>query len=187
MIQLDSNFQTVKAQVGGQYVAPPAGGYVFTVLEVSEAPSDAGKPMVTLTLDIAEGPSKGCFEKYPKKYRQLVNGESLPFFKGMLASFQASNTPEKIKGLVNQSLQCNPMILKGCLVGGLLRDQEYKQKDSGEIRIGQEIAYLCAASEVPNLKPAPLKKLVAQSRGASQSPGYGSAAGAPPPEDDMPF
>jgi hypothetical protein len=188
MIQLDGNFQSVKAQVGGMYVAPPAGGYVFRVLEVSEAPSDTGKPMVTLTMDVHEGPHKGVFEKYPKKYRQLVNGDSLPFFKGMLSAFQASNPTERLKGLVNHALQCNPMVLKDCLVGGLLRDQEYKQKDSGEIRIGQEVAYLCAVSEVPNLKPAPIKRLTTQGKpNASHSSGYSAPNGAPPPEDDLPF
>lgn len=185
MIQLDSNFQTEKAKTGGQYSAPPAGPYIWLVTDVSEAPSKDGKPMVTLTLDVYSGPEKGCFEKFPKKYRQLVNGDNMPYFKGMLEAFKASNPQEKIRSLINQQLHFFPMVLKGCIVGGMLRDHEYKQKDSGEIKVGQEIAYLFPVSEVGNLKPMPLKKL-SGSAGHPQS--YGGSVGAPPPEsDDMPF
>lgn len=185
MIQLDSNFQTEKAKTGGAYSAPPAGPYIWVVTDVSEEPSKEKKPMVTLTLDVYSGPEKGCFDKFPKKYRQLVNGDNMPYFKGMLEAFKASNPQEKIRGLINQQLQLYPMVLKGCIVGGMLRDHEYKHKETGEIKIGQEIAYLFAASEVNNLKPMPLKKL---SGGASHPQSYGGNSGAPAPDDsDMPF
>lgn len=184
MIQLDSNFQTEKAKIGGTYSAPPAGGYVWIVTDVSEEPSQQKKPMVTLTLDVHSGPEKGCFEKFPKKYRQLVNGDNMPYFKGMLEAFKASNPPEKIRGLVNQQFQFFPMVLKGCIVGGMLRDQEYRQRDSGEIKVGQEVAFLCPVSEVPNLKPMSLKKLSPSASGQGQS--Y-SGQSAPPPDDDCPF
>lgn len=185
MIQLDSNFQTEKAKTGGQYSAPPAGPYIWIVTDVSEAPSKDRKPMVTLTLDVYSGPEKGCFEKFPKKYRQLVNGDNMPYFKGMLESFKASNPQEKIRGLVNQQFQFFPMVLKGCIVGGMLRDHEYKKKDSGEIKVGQEIAYLFPAADLGGLKPMPIKKL-SGSAGQPQ-PHSGNAGASSHEEDFMPF
>lgn len=184
MIQLDASFQNVKAENIGQFENPPAGGYILKVIDVSDKKSESGSDMITLTLDIAEGPFEDGFGKYPKKVRQVISEKSLPYFKGMLNSFKASNPPEKLKGMVNASFQFNPMVLKGAIIGGLLRDAEYINK-SGELKIGQEIDFLCQVDEVPNLKTRALKKLT----GPMASGNTANTANNAPPhgDDDLPF
>lgn len=181
MIQLDNNFPEVPAAEGGTFEQPPAGGYVLRVLDVSDKASNAGNTMVTLSCDIAQGDHEGAFQRYPKKFFQLVNGDHLPYFKAMLNHFKESNPPEKLAGLVSQSLQFNPQKLKGTLVGACLRETEYVNKE-GNVAVGLEIWYLCPVKDVDQIKVPALKKLA---KGAQRPQAYGNNP--PPPEDDLPF
>lgn len=180
MIQLDQEFTTTEASQGGGFEPPPAGGHILRVLAASDTPSKAGNDMVTISLDIAEGEFAGAFEKYPKKFFQLVNGDHLAYFKGMLKSFEESNPPAKMKAVLS-GLQFNPEKLVGLLIGACLRETEYIAKD-GSVGVGLEIWYLCPVSDVPEIKVPALKKLP---KGTAQRP-QGNRA--PPPEDDnLPF
>lgn len=88
----------------GESVSLPAGGYICTIVGAVDMFSNSGKPMLVLLLDIAEGEYAGYFrrqfenakEKTPEAkwncvYRQLVEGKSLPFFKGLITSIEESN------------------------------------------------------------------------------------------------
>lgn len=194
MIQLDKEFTTTEAAEGGAYEPPPAGGYTFQVVDVSEEPSQAGNDMVTLSLDIADGPHEGAFERFPRKVFQLVNGDNLPYFKGMLEKFKACNSKQKLQNLVSKDLRLDASQLKGCLIGGSLRQAEYLDKNSGEVKIGMEVGYLCTLEDLATLKPQPIKKLPARrdtataGRPGYQAPRGGAQAGyKPPEEDDLPF
>lgn len=180
MIQLDEEFTTTEAATGGAYDPPTPGGYVFQVVSVSDKPSNAGNAMVTLELDIADGNFAGAFAKFPKRYFQLVNGEHLPYFKGMLRSFKESNSEEKMRGVVNQSLQFDSSKLLKALVGGCLREAEYLDR-SNQVRVGLEIAFLCPVKDVPDIKAPPLKKL------NKPAPTPSKNSSSPIPEDDLPF
>ncbi len=184
MIQLDNEYETTEAKVGGGYVAPPPGGYVLQVVEVSDKPAKSGKDMITLGLDIAEGEFQGAFERFPKPYRQLVNGDNLPYFKAMIQAFQESNDYERLRGLIEHG-SCNPHTLKGALVGGCVREAEYRS-ESGEIKVGLEIGWLCAVGKVSDIKVPKLKKL-AGSTGARQ--GYSNQVNRVPQDEDdtLPF
>jgi hypothetical protein len=183
MIQLDQEFTTTEAATGGQYDPPPPGGYVFQVVAASDNPSNAGDAMVTLSLDIVEGEHAGAFAKFPKKFFQRVNGESLPYFKGMLKAFQESNSPERLKGVVSRDLQFDSSKLVKALVGGCLREVEYLDK-TGNVQVGIEVAFLCPIKEVPDIKAPPLKKL----KGSRPAPKPSTASPAAPlPEDELPF
>jgi hypothetical protein len=177
MINLDPDFSTTEAAQGGGFETPPPGGYTFRVVDVSDKPSKAGNDMLTLSVDIATGEYKGAFEKFPKMFFQLVNGEHLPYFKALLNNFAASNNPDRMVGVLN-GLQFNAQKLKGLLIGGCLRAAEY-EKD-GEIREGREVWYFCPISEVADIKPPKMKKLA---RGGSTS----SRQAPPLDDDDLPF
>lgn len=183
MIQLDKEFTTTEAAEGGQYEAPPAGGYILQVLEVSDKDSSAGNAMVTLSFDIAEGEYQGAFAKFPKKFFQLINGSHLAYFKGMLKAFQESNSEQSMHGIISKDLQFDSSRLVKRLVGASIREAEYKATD-GEIKVGLEIYFLCPVKEVPNIKPAALKKLKAGTTSTASS----SRPSAPPhDESDLPF
>ncbi len=192
-MKLDRNFNDVAPQQGGVFVPPPPGGHIFKVVAVSDKPSKAGNDMVTLELDIAQGEFKGAFERFPKRYFQLVNGDNLPYFKGMIDAFQKSNSAEAMKRAL-KGLDFNPDGLMELLVGGNLREVEYVNS-SDDVAVGMEIAYLVPVAEVPNLKPLPLKKLpkeTARNAGMRNTFG-GSAASERAPgkasvsEDNLPF
>lgn len=193
MISIDKDFDTTEAKEGGVFDPPEHGGYVMTVLEVSEAPSKAGNAMVTLSLDISEGESAGAFQKFPKRFFQQVNGENLPYFKAMIQHFAASNPQQRMNQVIfrqkDESLGFDGKALIGMKVGANLREAEYIDKTGG-LAVGIEVGHLCAVKDVPLLKPMPLKKLKGAKPGSNRAP-VGSATGAtslaPQAEDDLPF
>ncbi len=158
MIQLDPVFTTTEAKEMTGFETPPPGGYVFKVVDVSDKPSKAGNDMISLSVDIAQGEFEGVFEKFPKMFFQLVNGDHLPYFKALLNHFKESNPPAKTNGLVNQALQFDAQKLKGLLIGGCLREAEYLNKD-GDLCVGREVWYFCPVSGVAEIKTPKLKKL----------------------------
>jgi hypothetical protein len=165
MIQLDSGFATVEAKEPAQYSKPPAGGYPLVVVTISEKPSKAGNDMVTLGLDIASGPFEGSFEKFPKMFFQLVNGDQQAYFKHMLKSFKESNSPEKMAQVIvkqrDESMVFDANKLFGCVIGGNLRDAEYLDAQ-GNLCIGIEVGALCSIKDIDKVSIMPIKKLKAQ-------------------------
>lgn len=82
----------------------PAGCYVCVVKQVAEQKTQNGRPQFVVLFDIAEGGQKGFYEKQfemAKKsttdakwkgvHKQLMDGSSLPFFKGLMTSIERSN------------------------------------------------------------------------------------------------
>ncbi len=179
MIQLDNTFPETEAAENKGFETPPPGGYVFRVTDVSEKPSAAGNAMLTLSVDIAQGDFEGAFEKFPKKFFQLVNGDHLPYFKALLNHFKESNPEAKTKGLVNAALQFDAQKLKGLLIGGCLREAEYLNRDN-DLCIGREIWYFCPVEEVNEIKPPKMKKLDKKS-------GTSKPSTSANPDDDLPW
>lgn len=190
MIQLDDDFEKVEAKEGGAFEPPEPGGYVMTVLDISEAPSKAGNAMVTLSLDISEGENAGCFQKFPKKFFQQVNGDNLPYFKAMIQHFQASNPADKMNQVIqrqrDQSIVFNGAALKGMRIGANLREAEYMDK-TGNLCVGIEVGALCAVKDIALVRPMPLKKLKGAKPAATRQPAYPTTGAPPLAEDDLPF
>jgi len=183
MYTLGKDFDTTEAKEFTPFENPPSGGYVFTVVEAEQTSTrNAGRPMVTVKLDIAEGPHKGAFAKFPKPYRQMMDGDSQAYFKGMLKNFALSNPETKMAQVIftnrDGSKGFNAAALVGMRIGGNLREAEYQKQDSGEIKVGLEISFLGAVKDVPLMKPLALKKL-AGSNGSSRPTGPASAGGYP--------
>ena len=183
-MQKPSGWDEAQAATGGQAPKPNAGGYVLGVVKIDETPSKAGEEMLTLFLDIARGPFKNHYRElgdklgkdcYLRYYQMTQTEKGVPFFKGMITSFEKSNP--------GFDWQWDAKALVKRLVGANLRDEEYVNS-KGEHRLGLKIAHLCSIETVdsgtlPILEPKMLNgSFDGQTNANRQST---------PPQDDLPF
>lgn len=119
------------AAITGDFQALPAGGYICKILKAEEVTSQTGRPMLVLLFDIAEGEYKDFFRaqydrikdsnpdaKWGGVYRQLTDGKSIGFFKGMVTSIEVSNTGYK--------WNWDEKTLTGKLFGGVFGREQYE-------------------------------------------------------------
>lgn len=157
-------WDNVQAVRGGNFT-PPAGGYIGKIKGVKLTKSKAGKDMLVFTLDIAEGEFAGYFTKryerrletnenakYPANglYRQVVEGDSLGRFKGLIMALEESNP--KFEWNWDESK------LVGLRVGLVIREKEFYGDDS-QLRTTIEITDLRAVEGIEDI-PAPAKKTI---------------------------
>ncbi len=122
----------------GESQALPAGGYICKILKAEETNSQSNRPMLVILFDIAEGEHKDYYRqqfdrikqtspdaKWGGVFRQLTDGSSTPFFKGMITSVEVSNAGYKWDWDENT--------LSGKLFGGLFGREQY-QSGAGELR-----------------------------------------------------
>lgn len=125
-----------EAKAYGDYTALPAGNYVCKVMSVEETQSKAGKPMIIVNLDIAEGQFADYFtkqwradtrdnKKWGCRVYQLVNDyqdstKTSQGFKTFITSVEKSN-----KGFAVQWGDSFEACFKGKLVGAQFRREEY--------------------------------------------------------------
>lgn len=183
-MQKPSGYDEAQATIGGQSPKPPAGGTVLGVIRVSEELSKAGDDMITLFLDIAQGPFKNHFRNLGKhlnkdcylRYYQKTQGEkSVPFLKGMITSFEESNP--------GFDWQWDAQSLVHHLVGANLREEEYVNAN-GQHRLGLKIAHLCSVKSVEEGKlPVLAPKLLEGSFDGQPEHRHQLNA----PQDDLPF
>jgi hypothetical protein len=87
----------------GDFENLPAGAYVCTIqgAKLDTVGADS-KECIVLAFDISEGEYAGYFKrrfdgdtrsdkKWPGTFRQITEGKSTPFFKGMITSIELSN------------------------------------------------------------------------------------------------
>jgi hypothetical protein len=192
MYTLGNDYDTTDAKEMTPFEQPPTGGYIFKVVGWSGDPSRSGRPMVTLDLEIAEGPHAGAFGKYPKAYRQMLDGESLPYFKAMIKYFGESNPEGKMREVIftqkSGAKGFDPSKLMGMRVGGNLGEVEYVKQATGEVKVGTEVRFLGAVKDVPNMRPLPLKRLNgAAPAGRTQAPSAAKGSAAMADDDTVPF
>jgi Protein of unknown function (DUF669) len=187
-----NDYESTEAKEFHPFENPPSGGYVFEVVSVNDKAANSGAPMTTLGLDIAEGPHKGAFAKFPKPYRQLLlneDGKTSPYFKAMMQAFGKSNPAPKMAEVIfkqrDGSVGYNPQKLMGLRVGGNLREAEYFKQGTRETKVGLEVSFLGPIEDVPKMRALPLKKLQGQAKPATKP---ASSASAPVADDsDLPF
>ena len=104
MIKKPQGYDEAQAYTG-EAMSLPAGCYVCRIRQVSEAQTQNGRPQVAVLFDIDEGEHKGFYEaqyeaarrlnsseaKWKGVHKQLMDGSSLPFFKGLMTSIEKSN------------------------------------------------------------------------------------------------
>ncbi len=159
MLQLDQNFASVPAETGN-YERPPSNGYIFRIVKSEIKKSSKGENQLLLSLDIAEGPYKGAFEKYPRLFYQGMQGKQTGRFKGILGSIKESNPAGSMNGVITKDFLFDERPLNGKLVGGSLREEEYKKHGETEIKSNMKVSFLCSINSVKNgeIKPQPIKK-----------------------------
>lgn len=185
MIQLPKEFATTEAKSFRPFENPPSGPYELVVLACEDKPSRDGKAMLTFSLDIAKGPHKGAFDKFPKKFRTVLEGEGLAYFKGAWNDFKASNDKSKLVGAIDAEGRVNASKFVGLIIGGNVRDEEYVNQ-SGQVNMGQQVAYLFPVGDMEKHQVMPPKMLKKQTGSRPNSSGPRNDA-PPPTDDDLPF
>lgn len=154
-----SNWNEVQPIMGGESQALPAGGYVCKINVVEETTSKAGKEMLAIRFDIAEGDYK---EYYKDKYMNSTpKNDSEPIkWKGMYyIVLEGENWEGRFKGFITALEQSNPGFewsrcnwdtskLVGLLFGGLFREEEFE----GDRGVGKttKLCWVRSASEIRN-------------------------------------
>lgn len=152
-----SNYNEVQPIMGGESQALPAGGYVCKINFVEETTSKAGKEMLAIRFDIAEGDYK---EYYKDRYMNSTpKNDSEPIkWKGMYyIVLEGENWEGRFKGFMTAIEQSNPGFqwsacnwdtskLVGLLFGGLFREEEFE----GDRGIGKttKLCWIRSAQEI---------------------------------------
>lgn len=130
-MQKPSNYDAIQANPDG-FTPLPAGGYVCKLMEVLETTSSSGRPMLKISLDIAEGEHTGYYanqyktnsnkdKKWGAVMYMVTDGEYGPAnLKRFLTAVEKSNKTVKVSwdDKFGESL-------KNKLVGVLFRREEY--------------------------------------------------------------
>lgn len=166
---------------GGDFPQPPVGGHILKVVKAEEGKSSKGRPMLTLFLDIAEGEFANHYtelsekldkDAYLRQY-QLLDGDAVPYFKGMVELFEFCNQGFKFN--------FDEKTLVGKKIGANLREEEYRDKENN-VKTGLKIGYFASIEEVRSgLEPMKKKTLKPTTQTAPVS------TASVPDANDLPF
>jgi hypothetical protein len=135
------------------------------ILAAKDAPSAGGRPMLSLCLDIAEGPFKDNFKKlleffrknnpdakYPLVHRRCQDGEQIEYFKGDIKAIEESNEGYRFN--------FDEKTLVGKLVGCMLGELAYTEDNDGNLKTKLEPRWLMPAESARKFtgKPPEMKK-----------------------------
>lgn len=159
--------------------ALPPGGYICRILRAYEDTSRNGNRMLIIEFDIDEGKYENYFKKryvasqpegkWQGVYRQMVDGNSMKFFKGTMTAIEESN-----EGYV---WNWDEKSLSGKLFGGVFRREEYRASN-GEIRTSTKLMQIRSTQAIENGVDIPEDKRLA----SGNNDGYDGMT-----EDDCPF
>ena len=104
MIKKPRGYDEAQAYTG-ESMQLPAGLYVCKIRQVNETQTQNGRPQMAILFDVAEGEHKDFYQaqfeaakrmsgdkaKYKGVHKQIMDGSSLPFFKGLMTSIEKSN------------------------------------------------------------------------------------------------
>lgn len=160
----------------GEFETLPAGKYVCQIVQVNVTQDQKGREQMVILFDIADGEHKGYYDrmfqgakrndasqaKWKGIFRQLTQGNSLPFFKGVITSIEKSNPGYKWnweeKSLVRKKF------------GGIFGREEFIAND-GKKRMATKCVQI---RSVDGLKDAevPEDKLIPENAGSQQVHNY---------------
>lgn len=183
--------------ITGDYQSLPPGGYICRIKRASEQVTRNGKQMLVLAVDIAEGDYAGYFQKIfgantskDKKwpnggtYRQLTEGKSMEFFKGMITCIEKSN-PGYVGFDANDNLDESQ--LTGKLIGCVFGREQY-QKDNGDLAFATKIVQVRSVEAIKaGVEPPADKLLDTKQAGKSNSGSVGFGTEIDFDDDDVPF
>lgn len=195
-MEMPKNYENT--EVIGDYEKLQAGGYICKIISAKEEQSKAGKRMLVVAFDIAEGEHAGIYmrrydeikkanndpntiPKYPNNgiYRVVIaedNGDCTKFFKTFITSVEQSNNGYDFK-----ANNYDEKTLKDKLFGGIFREEEY-EKNNGEIGTTTRLQWARSVEvikegkfTIPEIKKLPPK--------GDAFEGFGSSDA----DDDLPF
>lgn len=120
----------------------PAGLYVCKVMQANETKTSTEKPQIVILFDVAEGEYKDFYKaqyeaarrmdaksaKWKGVHKQIMDGSSLPFFKGLMTSIERSNQgyifPWGVEG--------NEKTLVGKKFGAVMGREQFETRDGGK-------------------------------------------------------
>ena len=163
MILKPTNYDEVQAYTGEfETIAP--GGYICVIQKAEAVTTAKGNlPMLTILFDIAEGDSKGFYERQWKSdegranrkwrgvYNQITEGKSVPFFKGLITSIEESNAGYK--------WNWDEKTLEGKLFGGVFGREQYRKQD-GKLAMATKCVSIRSVKAIRDGVEAPEDKLL---------------------------
>lgn len=178
MIDLGENWKEIQSLEDGEFGQLPADGYVCVVTDAQAKQSQfTQKPMLVLTLDIAEGKYARFFQngKYPPKLFKVVfdnNGHVSPYFKRLLEQFEQSNVQFKIERHFNEKELLN---LK---IGVIFRAEEFLNADN-KVKIAVNPFRTTTTEKIRNkeFEVPPLKKIESVNEATKKKDGNDSTDG----------
>lgn len=126
----------------GESVSLPAGCYVCVIKQVSETATQGGRPQMAVLFDIAEGEQKDFYKnqyeaakradanaKWKGVHKQLMDGNSIPFFKGLMTSIEKSNPGYSFPW----NLEGNERTLVGKKFGAVMGREQIETSDGNKV------------------------------------------------------
>lgn len=165
----------------GEFMSLPAGCYVCVVKQVSVTQSQKGREQIAVLFDIAEGEQRGFYQKqfdiakrqnpnakWKGVHKQIMDGSSLPFFKGLITSIEKSNNFQFPWGK-----EGNEKTLAGKQFGAVMGREQFLTEDNKKAFATK----IFQVRSVDGLKDAkvPEDKLLDETAAAAQKPQYGPA------------
>lgn len=152
----------------GDFEQLELGGHICQIVGVKlEYTPNTNAEVLILALDIAEGEQKGYYQKLfdeaKKKdnnakwkctYRQFTQGNSTPYFKGMIENIEKSNEGYNFAGT-----GFNEQTLVGKFVGGVFGREQYEAQD-GKLKFATKCVQLRTTEAIRNGVEVPVDKLL---------------------------
>lgn len=169
----------------GNFPQLELGGHVCIIKDAQVGETSNYNPCLRLYLDIAEGTQKDFFAKKFQNdkqrredakwgciFTQLTEGNSLPYFKGMISAVNKSNPGYDFEATFDEKT------LKGKYIGGIFGREQYRKND-GTTGWATKCRQIRSVDAIREGVPAPEDKLL---DGGSLNP-YGEMR----PLDEIPF
>ncbi len=157
------NWDSTQAYTG-EFKNITPGGHICKIVQAKQDFTDDGRELLIILFDIAEGEFKDFYKdqfdikkaanaeaKWQGIYRQLTEGKSEPFYKGLITCIENSNPGYKWNFDENT--------LKGKLFGGVFGQEEYLN-DKGETKLSTKCRFIRSVEAVRKGVQVPeIKKL----------------------------
>ncbi len=171
----------------GEFEILPAGGHICIIKQAKVDKTSTEKEVIILVFDIYEGEFKDYYKrnfdrrkennaeaKWQGTFRQLTEGKSLPFFKGMIEAIEKSNPGFK--------WDWDETKLKGKVFGGVFGEEEYEGSD-GKIHTSVKCRFVRTVEAVKSGKFTMPDKKLASGSNSQQQGGFTPID----EDDDFPF
>lgn len=149
MIKKPEGYDQAQAYTG-EFASLPAGCYVCVIKQVSQTETQSHRPQLAVLFDIAEGDQKGFYQsqydnarktgtdvKWKGVHKQIMDGSSLPFFKGLMTSIEKSNPGYTFQW----GVEGNERTLVGKKFGAVMGREEFLTQ-KGERRFATKVVQI---------------------------------------------